>query len=130
MRPSNRSSSIPASKITRGALQPGAFRRQGIFAEVFVAAMRAAGLEPDSFLPEYGARQYEVTTGPPRHHRGRQRDQGTRDGPRHCPSARAIARSSRQSLNPNGTGNGVHIHMSLRTGDGRPAITMLPGPTA
>src|SRR5262249_4293018 len=41
-----------------------AFRRQGIFGEVFTAALRQAGLDPDSFLPEYGSRQFEVTTEP------------------------------------------------------------------
>jgi len=42
----------------------GAFRRQGTFAEIMMAAMRAAGVPPDSFLPEYGARQFEVTVAP------------------------------------------------------------------
>ena len=36
----------------------GAWRRQGGFGESLIAALRAAGLKPDSFLPEYGARQY------------------------------------------------------------------------
>ncbi len=35
-----------------------AFRRQQPFGEIFTAAMREAGLRPDSFLPEYGPRQY------------------------------------------------------------------------
>src|ERR1700733_1702970 len=42
----------------------GAFRRQGVFGESFVAALRAAGVAPDSFLAEYGARQFEVTVAP------------------------------------------------------------------
>ena len=42
----------------------GAFRRQGTFGETFVAALRAAGVVPDSFLAEYGARQFEVTVAP------------------------------------------------------------------
>ena len=33
-----------------------AWRRQGNFGEAYMAALRAAGLHPDSFLPEYGAR--------------------------------------------------------------------------
>ena len=44
----------------------GVFRRQGVFGENFVAALRAAGVTPDSFLAEYGARQFEVTVAPPR----------------------------------------------------------------
>ena len=38
--------------------------RRGAFGTRFVAALRAAGLEPDSFLAEYGPRQFEVTVGP------------------------------------------------------------------
>ncbi|HTZ37735.1 MAG TPA: glutamine synthetase, partial [Stellaceae bacterium] len=41
-----------------------AWRRQGSFGEHMMAAVRRAGLEPDSFLPEYGPRQYEMTVGP------------------------------------------------------------------
>src|SRR5260370_5811883 len=43
-----------------------AYRRLGPFGESYMAALRAAGLTPDSFLPEYGARQYEVTIEPAR----------------------------------------------------------------
>src|SRR5262249_36953540 len=43
-----------------------AHRRQGGFGESYIAALRAAGTTPDSFLPEYGARQYEVTIAPTR----------------------------------------------------------------
>src|SRR5262245_41113998 len=38
-----------------------AFRRQGPFGESLVAALREAGVTPDTFLTEYGARQFEVT---------------------------------------------------------------------
>ena len=42
----------------------GAWRAQGRFGESLIAAFRAAGLKPDSFLPEYGQRQYEFTIAP------------------------------------------------------------------
>jgi glutamine synthetase len=41
-----------------------AFRRQGAFGEIFVSALRTAGVTPDTFLPEYGGRQFEVTVAP------------------------------------------------------------------
>src|SRR5262249_56149345 len=41
-----------------------AFRRQGTFGETFTAALRAAGVIPDTFLAEYGPRQFEVTVMP------------------------------------------------------------------
>jgi glutamine synthetase len=98
-----------------------AWRRQGCFGESFIAAMRAAGLEPDSFLPEYGARQFEVTNAPALGVASADRAIKVRE------LARAIAhRLGHRTifspiLDPNGTGNGVHIHMSFRDPDGRPA---------
>ncbi len=41
-----------------------AFRRQGTFGEMLMAAIRAANAKPDSFLAEYGPRQYEMTVAP------------------------------------------------------------------
>ncbi|HUC16555.1 MAG TPA: glutamine synthetase family protein [Acetobacteraceae bacterium] len=89
------------------------FRRQGIFGEALTAALNAAGLVADSFLPEYGARQFEVTVA-------------------HEPALRAadgavIMREMARGvawrlghrvifspmLEPGGIGNGTHIHMSL-----------------
>jgi glutamine synthetase len=43
-----------------------AWRRQGRFGEHLTAALRTAGLVPDTFLPEYGPRQYEMTISPAR----------------------------------------------------------------
>lgn len=39
-------------------------RRQGLYGECLLAALRQAGVVPDSFLNEYGVGQYEVTTAP------------------------------------------------------------------
>ena len=97
------------------------FRRQGSFGGALLAALRAAELEPDSFLPEYGARQYEVTTGPATGIAAADNAIKMRE------MARAVAhRLGHRAifspiLDPNGAGNGVHIHMSLRTADSRPA---------
>ena len=97
------------------------FRRQGRFGGAVLAALRAAGLEPDSFLPEYGARQYEVTTGPANGVAAADNAIKMRE------IARAVAhRLGHRAifspiLDPDGTGNGVHVHMSLRTADNRPA---------
>jgi glutamine synthetase len=91
-----------------------AFRRQGSFGESFVAAMRAAGVTPDSFLAEYGTRQFEVTVAP----------QPALAAADHAIITREMARAAahrhgyRASFSPmpeaSGVGNGVHIHMSLR----------------
>ena len=97
-----------------------AHRRQGSFGEAYMAAMRAAGLVPDSFLPEYGARQYEVTVHPARGLRAADEAVIQRE------MARAVAhRLGHRAifspiLDPNGVGNGTHIHFSLRDAGDRP----------
>lgn len=90
-----------------------AFRRQGSFGETLMAALRTVGFTPDSFLPEYGPRQYEATVAG---------EEGLRaaDGAVVLRElARAIAwRTGQRSifspmLAPEGIGNGTHIHLSL-----------------
>ena len=98
----------------------GAFRRQGTFGEAFVAAMRVAGVTPDSFLAEYGSRQFEVTVAPA----------AALTAADHAVITREMARAAahrlghRASFSPmpeaSGVGNGVHIHMSLQDASGAP----------
>ncbi|HEX8906571.1 MAG TPA: glutamine synthetase family protein, partial [Longimicrobiaceae bacterium] len=98
-----------------------AFRRQGVFGEVLAAAMRRAGITPDSFLPEYGPRQFEVTAAPAEGLRAADKAVIVRE------LARAVAwRLGGRAifapmLDPQGIGNGTHIHFSLRTVGGEPA---------
>jgi glutamine synthetase len=104
----------------------GAFRRQGSFGETFIAALRAAGPVPDSFLAEYGPRQFEVTVAP----------QPARVAADHAVITREMARAAAHRLGhraifspkplPDNVGSGVHIHMSLWDGGGHPA-TYSPG---
>ncbi len=105
----------PGSPYTLDAL-----RRQGPFGGALLAAMRAAGIEPDSFLAEYGPQQFEVTAGP-------------RPGLRAADEAvlvRELARATAANLGqrailapmlqPDGIGNGTHIHWSLQDAAGQP----------
>lgn len=97
-----------------------AFRLATPFGEQLAAALRQTGHELETFLPEYGANQFEVTCAP-------------RDGLAAADEAsivrelvREIAR--RQSwratfapiLDPDGSGNGLHIHLSFRDLSGSP----------
>jgi glutamine synthetase len=99
-----------------------AHRRQGRFGESYIAALRAAGLSPDSFLPEYGARQFEVTIAPTEGLRAADEAVIQRE------MARAVAhRLGHRAifapiLDHEGIGNGTHIHFSLRDGAGRPVF--------
>jgi glutamine synthetase len=94
-----------------------AHRRQGKFGEMLMAALRMAGFRPDSFLPEYGARQYEATIAPEAGVRAADGAVVLRE------MARAIAWRLGQRaifapmLTPTGIGNGTHIHLSLWDGD-------------
>lgn len=98
----------------------GAFRRQGVFGGSFIAALRAAGITPDSFLAEYGARQFEVTVGPA----------PAPVAADHAVITRELARAAAFRLgqraifspmpSPDGVGNGVHVHMSLLDPKGQP----------
>jgi glutamine synthetase len=104
----------------------GAWRRQGSFGEAFVAALRAAGVVPDSFLPEYGNRQFEVTVAPSAAMTAADQAVITREMAR----ATAHRMGHRVIFSPkpsaDGIGNGVHIHMSLQDAAGTP-VTHAPG---
>jgi glutamine synthetase len=108
---------LPGAAFTLDAL-----RRQGNFGGVLMAAMRAAGVVPDSFLPEYGPRQFEVTCAPATGIRAADHAVVLREMVR----ATAHRLGHRASFTPimdrESVGNGVHIHMSLRDADGQPAM--------
>src|SRR5215468_1961946 len=86
------------------------FRRQGVFGETFVAALRVAGVTPDSFLAEYAPRQFEVTSAPAIGVKAADEAVVTRE------MARAVAwRLGHRAvfapmIEPEGIGNGTHIH--------------------
>jgi glutamine synthetase len=97
-----------------------AHRRQGQFGEAYMAALRSAGLNPDSFLPEYGARQYEVTIHPTRGLRAADEAVIQREMARAVAHRLGYRAIHSPILDPNGVGNGTHIHFSLRDGGDRP----------
>jgi glutamine synthetase len=96
-------------------------RSERRFGETLVAAMRAAGIAPETIMKEFGANQFEVTL-------GAQRGVIITD---HSLVARELvhavaAQLGRQATftpirHPAGVGNGVHIHLSFLDAEGRPA---------
>ncbi|HJU19981.1 MAG TPA: glutamine synthetase family protein [Stellaceae bacterium] len=104
----------------------GAFRRQGIFGEVFMAALAAAGVGLDTFLAEYGARQFEVTAAPAPALAAADHAVITREMARAASFRLGHRVSFTPKPDPEGVGNGVHIHFSLWDKAGRPA-THAPG---
>ena len=99
-----------------------AYRRQGVFGETLLAALRRAGVVPDSFLSEYGPQQFEVTVAPMRGLRAADDAVITRE------LTRAVAfhfgeRASFTPLpHPDGVSNGTHVHWSLLDRDERPVL--------
>jgi glutamine synthetase len=97
-------------------------RRQGLFGETLLAAMRQAGVIPESFLAEYGPQQFEVTSAPAVGLRAADDAVITRE------LTRAVAHRLGQSVSftpiptPDGVGNGTHIHFSFLDRDGRPVL--------
>lgn len=102
------------------AYSTAGFRVERSFAEAAVAAARAAGIEPDTFMKEYGVNQYEMTMAPAR---------GVAIADQ-AAILRELLRASAERLgrkltftpirSPAGIGNGIHIHLSFLDGD-RPA---------
>ncbi|WP_404294832.1 glutamine synthetase (plasmid) [Microvirga sp. RSM25] len=93
------------------------FRAERRLAQTLVAAMRTAGLEPDTFMKEFGAAQYEVTMEPSRGIAIA--DQSTIV----CELVRLVANASGKEVtftpirDPAGIGNGLHIHLSFLDGE-------------
>ena len=99
-----------------------AYRRQGPFGEGLVAAMRLAGVVPDSFLSEFGSRQFEVTSAPAVGLKAADDAVITRE----LAQAVAFRLGHRVShtpiLTPEAVGNGTHIHFSFLDRVDRPAL--------
>jgi len=106
----------------------GAWRRQGGFGGSFIAALRAAGVKPDSFLPEYGSRQFEVTVAPQPALKAADWAVIVREMAR----AAAFRLGHRAIFSPmpaaDGVGNGMHIHFSLQDASGAPVTYDPKGP--
>jgi glutamine synthetase len=87
------------------------------FPSALVAALSEAGCEPETILSEYGADQFEVTCRPAAALQAADRALAVRE------IAREIARTCgwratfTPLVEPDAVGNGVHIHLSLWSGD-------------
>ena len=105
----------PGSPYTLDAL-----RRQGPFGGLLLAAMREGGIAPDSFLAEYGPRQYEVTAGPKPGLRAADEAVMVRELARAVAAGLGHRAILAPMLHPDGVGNGTHIHWSLLDETGAP----------
>ena len=85
-----------------------------------MAALQDAGLEPETWLPEYAARQWEVTVAPADALAAADRAIILREIVRNTAAQLGHTASFSPIVEENGGGSGVHIHVSLLDGDGEP----------
>jgi glutamine synthetase len=98
-----------------------AFRRGEPLGTDLMRILHAASLEPEMWLPEYGAHQWEVTLAPADGLTAADRAILLRDIVRDLVDARGDSASFAPLIDPDGSGSGVHVHLSLRDTDGVPA---------
>ncbi len=92
------------------------------FGPVAFAALRQAGVEPELFLPEYGAGQFEVPLAPAAGLTAADRAATMKEVVREVARVLGYRASFAPMAEPGGVGNGVHVHMSLVDGDGAPVF--------
>jgi glutamine synthetase len=97
-----------------------AFRAAEPFGSELVATLALAGLEPENWLPEYGAGQFEITVAPADPVTAADRAILVRAIVRDVASAHGLRASFVPLLRPNAVGNGVHVHLSLWDAEERP----------
>ena len=104
-----------------------AYRRQGSFGETFLYALSQAGLEPDTFMPEYGPCQYEITIEPSMGLRAADNAVILREMARAAAWRLGARASFTPILRPDAVGNGVHVHFSLLDAETREPVGYDPG---
>lgn len=103
-----------------------AFRRQGRFGETLLGALQEAGIGLDTFMPEYGPCQYEVTMAPAAGVRAADEAVILRELTRATAHHMGARATFTPVLRPGAVGNGVHVHFSLREADGGGPINYDP----
>lgn len=98
------------------------FRSGEPFGTDLVQLLDGTGLNPDSWLPEYGAGQYEVTLGAANGLIAADRAILLRELVRDLARRRGLRVTFAPLLEPGGVGNGVHVHLFLRDAEGGPAF--------
>ena len=97
-------------------------RRAEPFGSALVEAVEAAGLEPESWLPEYGEGQFEVPIAPTEALRAADRAVLLREVIRDVARSHGHRATFAPLVAPDGVGNGVHIHLSLYDAAGAPVL--------
>ncbi len=97
-----------------------ALRRAEPWGTELVRVLHDAGFEPETWLPEYGEHQWEITMSPSDPLTAADRAVMLRDIVRDVTHAHGGHASFAPLLHPDGSGNGVHVHLSLHNSAGDP----------
>jgi len=95
------------------------------FGSELVEALHESGFEPETWLPEYGAGQYEITIGPADAATAADRAILTRAIARDLAASHGLRAVFAPLVRSDAVGNGVHVHLSLWDRAGRP-VTLDP----
>ncbi len=95
-------------------------RRAEPFGSLLMTALKEAGAEPEMFLPEYGKDQFEVTCRPAPALAAADRGATIRAVTREVAALFGWNASFAPKTDPDGVGNGVHLHVSFTDLDGNP----------
>ncbi|HLB81395.1 MAG TPA: glutamine synthetase, partial [Dongiaceae bacterium] len=90
------------------------------FAIRTLEALRAAAIDTEMLLAEYGPRQYELVCRPTEGVTAADQAVIIREVAREVARDLGLGASFAPKLRPEGVGNGVHVHFSLRDRQGRP----------
>jgi glutamine synthetase len=91
------------------------------FGPAVVGSLAAGGLEPETFLPEFGPGQYEINCRPAMGLAAADRAAAVREVVRETARRLGYRASFTPIVDPEGVGNGVHIHFSFVDDAGNPA---------
>jgi glutamine synthetase len=92
------------------------------FAGHLMGALLEAGMEPERFLPEYAAHQFEIPVAPAEGLAGADRSVVLKEVVREVARRHELRASFTPLLDPAEAGNGVHIHLNLLDAAGRPVL--------
>src|SRR6202453_576506 len=99
-----------------------ALRRSDPFGPELVAALEEAGIEPEVFIPEYGRDQFEIACAASAGAVSADRAVAIREIVREIARLNGLRATFAPKTSVESVGNGVHVHLSLRDADGRPAL--------
>ncbi|MGN8277542.1 glutamine synthetase [Pseudomonas sp. SMN5] len=106
----------------RPAFSLQAQRQQAGFAGWLLSALRAGGVEPEMFLPEYGKHQYEITCRPTLGVAAADRAVNVREITREIARQMGLDLSFAPKTAQDAVCNGVHLHLSLQDLSGDPVL--------